>query len=223
MSQIQSSSKSLKILVVDDHEAVLGGTIDAIKKQYPEASVFQAKTAERALEQVNSLTLDLAITDLSIPAKTGDRPQPDIGIQLLRTLMAQYPTLNIVVQSADARALIRLRPDIYEHEAGFTVVDKGETLQQMLNKVDWSLQGLIFTPKEMRTGLELKEEWLTLLELAFKDCLKDKEISKRMNIAERTVRNYWTKIQDLLEVYPEDDKNMRIQTESRAREVGLID
>ena len=44
-----------------------------------------------------------------------------------------------------------------------------------------------------------------------------------MNIAERTVRNYWTKIQDLLEVYPEEDKNMRIQTESRAREVGLID
>ena len=137
--------------------------------------------------------------------------------------MAKYPTLNIVVQSADARALIRLLPNIYEHEAGFTVVDKGEPLQQMLNKLDWSLQGLIFTPKEMRTGLELKEEWLTLLELAFNDCLKDKEISKRMNIGERTVRNYWTKIQDLLEVYPEEDKNMRIQTESRAREVGLID
>ena len=73
MSQIQSPSKLLKILVVDDHEAVLGGTIDAINKQYPEASVFQAKTAERAIEQVNNQSLDLAITDLSIPAKTVER------------------------------------------------------------------------------------------------------------------------------------------------------
>ena len=74
MSQSQLQSKSLRILIIDDHEAVIGGTIDAINKQYPEASVFQAKTAASALEQVNSLTLDLAITDLSIPAKTGDKP-----------------------------------------------------------------------------------------------------------------------------------------------------
>jgi DNA-binding NarL/FixJ family response regulator len=93
----------------------------------------------------------------------------------------------------------------------------------MLAKVDWSLNGVNCTPKEMRTGLELKEEWLTLLELAFNESLKDKEIANRMSIAERTVRHYWTKIQDLLEVYPEEDKNMRIQTESRARELGLID
>jgi hypothetical protein len=37
------------------------------------------------------------------------------------------------------------------------------------------------------------------------------------------VQYYWTKIRDVLEVYPEDDKNLRIQTEVRAREEGLID
>jgi DNA-binding NarL/FixJ family response regulator len=44
-----------------------------------------------------------------------------------------------------------------------------------------------------------------------------------MNVSERTVQYYWTKIRDVLEVYPEDDKNLRIQTEVRAREEGLID
>ncbi|MGL6341314.1 MAG: LuxR C-terminal-related transcriptional regulator, partial [Waterburya sp.] len=103
------------------------------------------------------------------------------------------------------------------------VVDKGESIDQMLTKFEWSLQGINFTPREMRTGLELKQEWLSLLELAFNECLTDKEIAKQMNIAERTVRNYWTKIQDVLEVYPDNDKNLRLQTEKKAQEIGLID
>jgi DNA-binding NarL/FixJ family response regulator len=217
------SNQSPKILIIDDHDAVIGGTIEAIATNYPEADLQLAKTAQEATERLNSFTYDLVITDLSIPEKTGDRPKPEVGIKLLKTMMDNYPNLNITVQSADARALIRLRLKIYEHEGGFTVVDKGESLKQMLAKVDWSLNGVNCTPKEMRTGLELKEEWLTLLELAFNESLKDKEIANRMRIAERTVRHYWTKIQDLLEVYPEEDKNMRIQTEYKAREIGLID
>lgn len=215
-----------KILVIDDHDAVINGTIDALKSQYPDADILKAKTAGEALEKLNSFPdRDVVITDLSLPEKLGERPQPEIGVKLLRTMMEKYPALNLVVQSADARALIRLRPLINEHEGGFTVSDKSEPLQQMLTKVEWSLQGVNYTPKEMRSGStpELKAEWQTLLELAFNECLKDSEISKRMNIADRTVRNYWTKIQDALEIYPEDDKNLRLQTEKKTRETGLID
>jgi DNA-binding NarL/FixJ family response regulator len=213
-----------KILVIDDHDAVISGTIDAISSQYPNANIIKAKTTQEAIEKLNSFpNQDVVITDLSLPEKHGDQPQPEIGIKLLRIIMEKYPLLNLVVQSADARALIRLRPQINEHEGGFTVSDKSEPLKQMLAKVDWSLQGINFTPKEMRLGLELKQEWQELLELAFNECLTDKEIAKKMNIGERTVRNYWTKIQDALEVYPDNDKNLRLQTEKKAREIGLID
>ncbi|MGL6340709.1 MAG: response regulator transcription factor [Waterburya sp.] len=213
-----------KILVIDDHDAVINGTIDAISSQYPNANIIKAKTTQEAIEKLNSFpNQDVVITDLSLPEKQGDQPQPEIGIKLLRLIMEKYPLLNLVVQSADARALIRLRPQINEHEGGFTVSDKSEPLKQMLAKVDWSLQGINFTPKEMRIGLELKQEWQELLELAFNECLTDKEIAKKMNIGERTVRNYWTKIQDALEVYPDNDKNLRLQTEKKAREIGLID
>jgi DNA-binding NarL/FixJ family response regulator len=75
----------------------------------------------------------------------------------------------------------------------------------------------------MQKGGEFKPQWLDLLVLAFDEGLQDKEIAKRMCIAERTVRHYWTKIQDALEVYPEPGKNIRIQTELKAREEGLID
>ena len=134
-------------------------------------------------------------------------------------MMKEYPALNLVVQSADAKALIRLRTQIIEHEGGFTVTDKSEPIKQMLSKVEWSMQGVNFTPKEMRSGSspELKAEWAGLcLEFAFNECLQDSEISKRMCIGERTVRNYWTKIQDALEIYPEEGKNLRLQTEKKS-------
>jgi DNA-binding NarL/FixJ family response regulator len=217
-------NKVSKILVIDDHDAVINGTVDAIYSKYADANIIKAKTTEEAWEKLNSfLDLDVVVTDLSLPEKLGNKPQPETGIKLLRSIMEKYPSLNLVVQSADARALIRLRPQINEHEGGFTVADKSEPIDQMLTKLEWSLQGINFTPKEMRLGLELKGEWHDLLELAFNQCLTDKEIAKKMSIAERTVRNYWTKIQDALEVYPEDDKNLRLQTENKAREIGLID
>jgi DNA-binding NarL/FixJ family response regulator len=213
-----------KILVIDDHDAVINGTIDAIYSKYSNANIIKAKTTQEAFEKLNSFPdQDIVVTDLSLPEKPGDKPQPETGIKLLRNMMEKYPSVNLVVQSADSRALIRLRPQINEHEGGFTVIDKGESIDQMLTKLEWSLQGINFTPREMRTGLELKQEWLSLLELAFNECLTDKEIAKQMNIAERTVRNYWTKIQDVLEVYPDNDKNLRLQTEKKAREIGLID
>jgi DNA-binding NarL/FixJ family response regulator len=212
-----------KILVVDDHESVLDGTVNMLRQQYPEAEILTAQTAQSTQKQVESTQPDLAVMDLSIPEKPGEMARTETGIQLLRTLMEQYPTLNIVVQSAHVRSLVRLKPAISTHEGGFTIVDKSLPLKEMLTKVEWALQGVVYTPREMRTGLEVKPEWLELLTLAFQEGLQDKAIAEQMNIAERTVRHYWTKIQDALGVYPEAGKNIRIQTQMRAKEEGLID
>lgn len=210
-------------VVVDDHESVLGGTVAVLQKEYLDAQILTASTAEAAKERVNAATPDVVVMDLSIPATPNDTAQTETGIQLLRTLMQQYPTLNIVVQSAHVRSLVRLKPLIDTHEGGFTIADKSLPLKEMLTKVDWALQGLIYTPREMRTGLEIKPEWLNVLILAFQEGLQDKAIAERINVSERTVRHYWTKVQDALDVYPDEGKNIRIQTEIRAREEGLID
>jgi DNA-binding NarL/FixJ family response regulator len=223
MRQPLSQQTKLKILVVDDHELVLGGTIGALKQQYPDAEILTAQTAQAALQQVAGYQPNLMVIDLSMPDAVGDAARPETGIQLLKTLMERYPTLNIVVQSAHVRALVRLKPAISSHEGGFTVADKGLPLKEMLTKVDWAMQGLIYTPREMRSGLEVKPEWLEVLHLAFQEGLMDKAIAERMNVSERTVRHYWTKIQDALDVYPDAGKNIRIHTEMRAREEGLID
>ena len=211
------------IVVVDDHELVLEGTVSGLQRQYPDANIVRAQTAEQAIELVKTYHPDLVVVDLSIPESTKATPKTETGLQLLRSLMKAYPTLNIVVQSAHAPSLVRLKLAINAHEGGFTIAEKSLPLKEMLTKVDWALQGLVFTPKEMRTGIEVKPEWLEMLRLAFHEGLQDKAIAERMNVSERTVRHYWTQVQDALSVYPDIGKNIRIQTEMRAREVGLID
>lgn len=225
MAQNSPPAVKQKIAVIDDHELVLGGTLDVLKQQYPEAEFFTAKIAQLALNALESHQPNLLVMDLSIPEATGTIARTDTGIQLLKTLLKKYPTLNIVVQSTYVKALVRIKPEIDAHKGGFTVADKSLSSKDMLTRVDWALQGLTHTKdiKSMQTALEFKPEWLTVLTLAFQEGLQDKAIAEQMCVSERMVRHYWTKVQDVLDVYPNEGKNIRIQTEMRAREEGLID
>ncbi len=225
MKQILLEKALLKILLIDDHESVLSGTIDILQHRYPDAEFVKALNADNALEKIEILQPDLVVMDLSIPKSFGLFARPEVGIQLLKTIMVKYPELNIVVQTAHVKTLVRIRPDIDIHKGGFTVADKSLTSEEMLARVDWSLQGLTHTKdiKGIHSGLEVKPEWLKVLILAFEEGLQDRAIAERMCVSERMVRHYWSKLQDALHVYPEAGKNVRIQTEMQARKEGLLD
>ena len=223
METKQSDQKPQKILIVDDHESVLSGVVNILKKHHPATEFVTAQTVMSAQQHLEQTQPDLMLTDLSIPKSPGDAAQTETGIQFLRQSMQQYSTLNIVVQSAHAKALVRLKPVINAHEGGFTIADKSLPVQEMLTRVNWALQGVVYTPCEMRSGLELKHEWVKVLRLAFEEGLQDKAIAERIGVSERTVRHYWNRVQNALGVYPENDKNIRIQTAIQARKEGLID
>ncbi|GJD19209.1 two component LuxR family transcriptional regulator [Rivularia sp. IAM M-261] len=226
MSRDLAKQGKQQILVVDDHQLILSGSLRILEQKYADAQIFQAETAREALDMVASSEFDLVVVDLSIPQESGVTAQVDTGIQLLKTLMKRYSALNIVVQSSYIKALVRIKHEIDEHQGGFVIANKGLSEKEILNRVDLALQGITHT-KDIKTALEFKPEWLEVLKLAFEEGLQDKVIADRMHIHERTVRSYWTKIQDVLGVYPDDckleGKNMRIQTTIRAREEGLID
>lgn len=217
--------EKLTILVVDEHRFFLEGTLNLLKNLYPNAKLLTAQTVQEALEQIKTAQFELIVMDLMLPEKSSITAKSDTGIRLLQILMKNYPNLNIVVQSTYIKALVRISPEINIHRGGFVIINKNLSAQQMLTRVEWALQGLTHT-KELKTvqnGLQPKPEWFNLLKLAFEEGLQDKIIAERMNISERTVRHYWTKIQEFLGVYPEEGKNIRIHTEMRAREEGLID
>ena len=217
---------NLTILVVDDHDVTLAGTTTWLEQQYPEAEIAIARTARGTLEQVERAQPDLVIFDLSIPqTHLGEEAKTDNGIQALTKVMQRYPEINLTVQTTFVKALRRIKQQIDDHQGGFTIVDKKLPSQDMLDRVNWALQGLTHTKdlRAMSRGLEFRPEWVKVLKLAFQEGLQDKAIAERINVAPRTVLHYWTKIRDVLEVYSEDGKNLRIQTEIRAREEGLID
>ncbi len=218
--------KKLDILVVDDHQLILTGTLDVLSNAYPEADIVKTQTAKETLSLIQSHQFELIVMDLSIPNQLGETAEIDTGIKLMQTLLKQYPNQNFMVQTSYVKALIRIKHEIDNHQGGFAIADKGLPEADMLMRANLALNGATHT-KDIKTGIELKPEWLDVLRLAFEESLTDKAIAERMYKSERAVRTYWTKIQDVLGVYPEDCKqygrNMRIQTEVRSREEGLID
>ena len=220
-----------KFLIVDDHHLIISGILNILQNQYPDMEVYIAKTAEETLNEIEKHQdevnlFKLIILDLSIPEKSGITANIETGIQLIKDLLKKYPSYNFMVQSSYIKALVRIKYEIDEHQGGFVIADKGLSEEDMLNRINLAIQGATYT-KDIKDGLELKPEWLEVLSLAFEEGLQDKVIAEKMHLHERTIRAYWTKIQDALNVYPdncrEEGKNMRIQTEILARKEGLID
>ncbi|MEO1378044.1 MAG: DNA-binding response regulator [Cyanobacteria bacterium J06635_10] len=229
MSQSLQKRISPKILLVDSYEIFLSGTIKILRYCYPNAVIRAATTVENALYQVASFEPDLVILDICIAQNIGGAAQISNGIQLLKKLLSNYPSINILVQSTYIKTLVRIKSKIDNHPSGFVVADKSFSSQEMLNRVNWALQGFTHTKeiKGINSGLELKPEWLRLLNLAFEEGLQDKAIAANICVSERMVRHYWYKLQEVLEINVEElknqGKNLRVITHIRAREEGLID
>lgn len=222
MSEAIATSKPV-FLVVDDFDMVVEGITATLKQTYPNAEIISCGTAEAAREELERYSPELIMVDLSIPESAAAESQLDTGIQLLKELLATHPETNFVVQSAHVQTLVRIKPSIDVHQGGFTIVDKRLPKHEMLQKVDWALQGIVYTPPELRRVLEVKPEWIEVLRLAFEEHKRDGEIAQRMSVSDKTVRNYWTRVQDALGVYPEESDNLRILTGIYAKEKGLID
>ncbi|MEB3214793.1 MAG: DNA-binding response regulator [Nostocales cyanobacterium 94392] len=220
---------SPQILLIDSYEIFLSGTIKLLRSYYPDAVINTATTVENALHQVAMFQPELVITDICIAQNVGEAAQINHGIQLLKKLLRNYPHINILVQSIYINTLVRIKSEIDLHPSGFVVADKSLSAQETLNRVNWALHKLTHTKdiKGINSELELKPEWLRLLNLAFEEGLQDKAIAAHICVSERMVRHYWYRLQEVLNINVEElkhqGKNLRVITHIRAREEGWID
>jgi DNA-binding NarL/FixJ family response regulator len=215
-------SGKLIFLVVDDHEAILEGTVPALKRTYPQATVFTAQDVQTAQTLIRSYFPSLIILDLSLPQKPQGSANSDIGIQFLKSLLESTSAPNTLVLSTNIRPLVQLKPMINKYEGGFAAMDKSLPVKEMLRLIDFALRGSIYLPTELRSRSEFDRRWLEVLNLKYQEGLTDKAIAERMQVSDRTVRNYWIRLQDALDVYDEPDKDLRIQIEIAARKLGLL-
>jgi DNA-binding NarL/FixJ family response regulator len=212
----------INILIVEDHPLMLSSIKQLVQVQFPVANISTVTTATQAIQLLANVrnNWQLVVTDLSIPKDSGITANSETGLELLREIMKLYPDLNLMIYSSNIKVLVQLKYQIDNHQGGFTLADKSLELSTVQRRMQYAIEGITLT-KEIRKGLELKPEWLSTLQLAAQG-LQDKAISEQLNVTERAVRHYWTKLQDVLEIY-NDNVNLRVLTLKRAREAGLID
>ncbi|MBE9215598.1 response regulator transcription factor [Plectonema cf. radiosum LEGE 06105] len=224
-----SSKASLTILLIDFNEMFLSGTIGILNSQYADIKILTAQTSHMGIEQIELFKPDLVIMDIMLPKKLGGTAKINTGMQLLIYLMNNHPQTNIVVYSEYIQSLVRIKSEINSYQKGFVAADKNLSSTEIMARINWSLQGLthIKDIQKISDNLELKPEWLRLLNLAFGEALQDKAIAQDICVSERMVRNYWHRLQQILGIDSEElksqGKNLRIVTLKRAREAGLID
>jgi DNA-binding NarL/FixJ family response regulator len=222
MSQDTTGSIKQSFLVVDDHEAILAGTVPALQRAYPLAEVLTAPDVQRARHNMGSRSPDLIVLDLSLPEKPNTAASSEVGLQFLKAIIEGPIAPNILVLSTNIQPLVQLKPMINAYEGGFAAMDKSLPIQEMLRLVDFALRGSIYLPPQLRSRTEFDPKWLEVLTLKFQEGLTDKAIAQRMQVSDRTIRNYWIRLQDALGVYDEPGKELRIQVELAARKIGLI-
>ncbi|MBE9064405.1 response regulator transcription factor [cf. Phormidesmis sp. LEGE 11477] len=211
-----------RFLVVDDHETILEGTIPALQQQYPGAEILTAQCVRAAEQQISELSLDLVIVDLSLPIEPTMSATSKVGMQLLSKLMQSDTAPNLMVLSTNVKPLIRLRSLINSYEGGFVAMNKAAPIQAMLKSVEIALRGSIHLPPEVRARVEFDPKWLKVIELKYQEGLSDRAIAQRLGVSDRTVRNYWTRIQDALQVYDDPRQDLRVQILLAARRAGFI-
>lgn len=222
MSRGTTNSIKQVFLVIDDHEAILRGTVPALQTAYPVAEVLTAQDIQTAQRQMGLLPPALIVLDLSLPAKPHAPASSEVGLHFLKTLIESKLAPNILVLSTNIQPLIQLKPMINAYEGGFSAMDKALPIREMLRLVDFALRGSIYLPPQIRSRTEFDAKWLEVLTLKFQEGLTDKAIAYRMRVSDRTIRNYWIRLQDALDVYDEPGKELRIQIEMAARKLGLI-
>lgn len=212
-----------RFLVVDDHEAILEGTVPALQAKYPDAEIVTAQDRQNAQSKMDLYHPELVVLDLSIPDQPHASANPEVGLQFLKTLMSSSRAPNILVLSTNVKPLVRLKPIINTYEGGFAAMDKTLPIKEMLKLVEVALRGSIYLPTQVRSRSEFDQKWLEVLTLKFQEGLTDKAIAQRIAVSDRTVRNYWIRIQDALGIYYDSEKDLQVQIQIEARKLGLID
>ena len=85
------STPTVRILIVDDHTIVRCGLRAMLANEFRGAAFGEAADARQAFEQLRKKRWDIALLDITMPGKS--------GLDLLKELKAEWPTLPVLVLS----------------------------------------------------------------------------------------------------------------------------
>ena len=182
----------VKVFLVDDHEVVRRGLIDLLSTD-PELDVIgEAGSVAQALAQIPALNPDVAVLDVRLPDGT--------GIELCRDLLSKMPDLRCLMLTSFTSDEAMLDA-VLAGASGYVVKDiKGMELAKAIKDVGAGRSLLDNRAAELRGAAEradplsgLTDQERVLLAL-LGEGLTNKQIAARMFLAEKTVKNYVSRL-----------------------------
>jgi two-component system response regulator DevR len=184
---------AIRIFLVDDHEIVRRGLADLIEDEPDLEVVGEAASVAEALARVPKSDADVAVLDVRMPDGN--------GVELCRELRSQRPDLNCLMLTsyADDEALFDAimagaSGFVLKQVLGNDLVNAVRTVGQGGSLLDprttAALLGRIRRKREESDPLAtLSDQERAVLDL-IGEGLTNRQISERMFLAEKTVKNY---------------------------------
>jgi two-component system response regulator DevR len=187
----------LTVFLVDDHEVVRRGVADLLEEESDLSVIGQASTVSEALARVPALAPDVVVLDVRLPDGN--------GVELCRELRSRLPESHCLMLTSftDERAMLDA---ILAGAGGYVIKDiKGMELVSAVRTVGAGrslldnraaaalmnrLRASVDKPGPA-AGLTTQER--TLLDL-IGEGLSNRQIAERMFLAEKTVKNYVSRL-----------------------------
>ena len=139
---MDASKDKSRILIVDDHPMVREGLSKLVKSEEDLVICGQADDAPQALKIISTAKPDVVVLDISLKNSS--------GIELMKSIKAQYPKLAVLVLSMHNEALYAERA-LRAGAMGYIMKD--EASEKLLMAIRHVLLGQIYVSDKISTRL----------------------------------------------------------------------
>ncbi|BCI81199.1 DNA-binding response regulator [Mycolicibacterium sp. TY66] len=194
---MQKGTRMVTVFLVDDHEVVRRGLIDLLSADPDLEVIGEAGTVAHAMAQIPALRPDVAVLDVRLPDGN--------GIELCRDLLSRLPDLRCLMLTSFTSDEAMLDA-VLAGASGYVIKDiKGMELAEAIkavgagrslldNRAAAALMAKLRNEAERSDPLSgLTDQERVLLDL-LGEGLTNKQIAARMFLAEKTVKNYVSRL-----------------------------
>ncbi len=192
-----------KFLIADDHSVVRRGIKEILVENYPTADFVLVSNAEELMQQVVNKELDLVITDITMPGRS--------GLDILNDLNKEFPKLPVLILSVHPEEEYAVRV-IKAGGAGYLCKDDAVE-EQLVKAVEVILAGRKYITPSLAQKLasEISGEY----ELKLHETLSDREyeifilfakgvstgkIAKQLSLSVNTVGTFRRRILEKMKI-----------------------
>ena len=187
----------MKVFLVDDHEVVRRGLVDLLSADDDLEVIGEAGSVSQALARIPALAPDVAVLDVRLPDGNGIELcrdllslLPDLRCLMLTSFTSDEAMLDAILAGASGYVI----KDIKGMELAAAIKEVGAGRSLLDNRAAAALMAKLRHDADHSDPLSaLSDQERVLLDL-LGEGLTNKQIAARMFLAEKTVKNYVSRL-----------------------------